>query len=190
MRIVLHYGPIQPFFLNTANLSHLRHPPHPRPPRPSAWMTLRVTCAGRRIMIVYTAAAALRLGRVVVVVVRHSGYNRDRPCDVMKRQFVLLSLPSLVPSFRDTYVVFPYKDESKVLLFPPQLGVFRHRFWSYPQTDSPEKRERGHDFDHLRARALQVRKSLPEQFYFKGSNVLSGPYLPSRQSLQFLILPK
>ena len=78
-------------------------------------------------MIVYTAA--LRLGGRVV----------DRPCDVMKRQFVLLSLPLCIPSFRDTYVVFPYKRGS---FSSPQLRVFSHRFWSYPQTDSREKRER------------------------------------------------
>ena len=171
---MLHYGPIQPFFLNTANLSHLSHPPHPRPPRPSAWMTLRVTCAGRRIMIVYTAAAALRLGRVVVVVVvvRHSG---DRPSVRRNEKAVCppFSLPlprpspSLIPSFRDTYVVFPYKDESKVLLFPPQLGVFRHRFWSYPQTDSPEKRERGHDFDHLRVSSFTSPEILARKFLFR-----------------------
>lgn len=169
---MLHYGPIQPFFLNTANLSHLSHPPHPRPPRPSAWMTLRVTCAGRRIMIVYTAAAALRLGRVVVVVVvvRHSDY--DRPCDVMKRQFVLLSLsPSLAPrplsflhSVTRTWffrIRMRARFSSSLLSSVSFVTAFGHI-----RKPILQRRERGDTIlITSESRALRVRKSLPENFY-------------------------
>ena len=87
-------------------------------------------------MIVYTAA--LRLGGRVV----------DRPCDVMKRQFVLLSLPLCIPSFRDTYVVFPYSEEVSsplfLLLFLSSVSLVT----AFGHIRQPILAE-GHDFAHL-----------------------------------------
>ena len=65
----------------------------------------------------------------------------------MKRQFVLLSLPSLVPSFRDTYVVFPYSEEvsSPLLLLLLSSVSLVTAFGHIRQPILAE----GHDFAHL-----------------------------------------
>ena len=112
----------------------------------------------------------------------------------MKRQFVLLSLSlssplsrppphSLIPSFRDTYVVFPYSEEvsslsSPLLLFLSSVSLVT----AFGHIRQPILAE-GHDFAHLPpswSRLAQVSKFLPGQFYCRQIYAL---HLPSHRTL-------